>query len=83
MSVKALQIYHIYQNWPLLTHILRSSEQFDIDSYEHKFALAVIGEKAARDAGVPAYWVASSCTSPAGKETELENDVSLPISCSN
>ncbi|KAJ4385221.1 hypothetical protein N0V93_010282 [Gnomoniopsis smithogilvyi] len=56
-------------NYILVTYI---SEQFDIDSEEDMDALAFIAEKAARHAGVPAYWIAFSCT--LNDETQLERD---------
>lgn len=49
-----------------------TAEQFDHRSTDDMNALHIIAEKAARDAGVVAYWVASSCMPD---EKELENDV--------
>ncbi|OXV08124.1 hypothetical protein Egran_04114 [Elaphomyces granulatus] len=49
-----------------------TAEQFSHDSEEDMEALAFIADRAAREAGVPAYWVASSCMSD---PDELVNDV--------
>jgi hypothetical protein len=49
-----------------------TAEQFNHGSTDDMNALHIIAEKAARDAGVVAYWVASSCMPDKG---ELENDV--------
>lgn len=49
-----------------------TAEQFNHDSEEDMAALDITAARAAREAEVPAYWIASSCMSD---EAELVNDV--------
>lgn len=63
----------LYENLNYL-FVAYSQEHFDHDSYEDMMALHAIAEEAARQAGLPAYWVASSCMSE--DPNQVESDVS-------
>lgn len=51
------------------------TQHFDHDSVEDMLALSRMAEKAARDAGVAAYWIGASNM---GEGAELETDVCIP-----